>query len=126
MSNFEMPPGDSRSGEQFQKDQRATDEIIDKILKPMFKTEVEDDLTKLIKWRNAIRTKVFATLQPIISQAIMRSPSDPLYAHSPSGRAALLVTAHKLYLDEARSLSREDAIFLLAFMYGERTLEDLV
>lgn len=124
--DFIRKPGDTRTGEQFLKDQRAVKEVTDKILSPMFKEAPPDDLQKLIAWRNSIRTKVYDQLNPIVAQAIMRSPSDPMYAHSATGRATLLVTAHKLYLDELRKLSKDEAIFLLAMMYAERTLEDLV
>lgn len=124
--DFIKSPNDPRTGEQFAKDKAAEAEVISNILKPMFKTEAADELMKLMKIRNDIRHRVFATLKPIIGAALMRQPNDPIYAHTESGRATLLITAHKLYLDELVKFNRDESLFLLALMYAERTLEDLV
>ncbi len=100
--------------------------VTEKIMSDSFKKENVDELSVLFKKRNEIKAEVYAILRPMVGAALLRTTVDPLYAHCETGRAALLQSAHKLFLERLRTLSKEEAIFMLAFIYGELTLQDLV
>lgn len=105
---------------------QLAENVVNDVISPDFREKAPDDLQRLAIWRNSIRTEVHDLLRPVVGAALLRSPIDPEYAHSPTGRAKLLLTAHHMFLERVRKLSREEAIFLLAYIYGELVLEDLV
>ena len=110
-------------------DQRIEREnIIKKVEKTLSEKDQQDksfqELVQLQNLRNTARERVLLFARPIIEAAKMASPVDPAYLHSESGKLRLYWTLTKLYLDEIRRLPREDALMLLAFAWGEFTLNE--
>jgi hypothetical protein len=88
--------------------------------------QAPNELEIMIGVRNQAREKVRALLKPIVDHALVSHPGSPDDPHSDVGKAKLLITAHKLYLDELKQFNRDEALFLLAFAYAELTVNEFI
>src|SRR5215831_12720144 len=84
------------------------------------------NMQELADVRQAAKDKVKLYLEPIIEAAKMKKLNDPYYIHTEMGRLMLFEQAARLYMEQLRSLSRDDAIVLLSFSYAELTLREYV
>lgn len=84
------------------------------------------ELEEMMSVRLRAAAKVRILINPVVEAAKMASPQDPNHLHSEVGKAKLLVTMQKFYVDELRSLSKDEAIFMLALAYAEFTLNEFV
>lgn len=100
--------------------------IVEGIMKGIRETTPETELEEIRRKRDEIRNRVIAQMRPLVQAAVEAPPISPQHAHSALGRSMLLSTAAKLYMDALRSINREEAITLLAFEYGNLTVEYLL
>jgi hypothetical protein len=85
-----------------------------------------DELEQLQAKRDLIVQKVIAILKPMIDQVIVLPVSHPHYAHTQSGRANVITQGVKLYLDGLKSLDSDEILWLLAFEYSMKTVEEFL
>ena len=84
------------------------------------------ELAEMLEVRRTASAKVRALIAPVVEAAKQVGPLDPNHIHSEVGRARLLITMQKLYVDELRKLDKESVIFLLALAWAEFTLNEFV
>jgi hypothetical protein len=105
--------------------------IVDGIMKHVEakapKDSVEQaELDELFKVKHDARNAVMRFMAPIVENAKMLPTTDPRYLHCEKGRAILLVQFQRAYLEQLRTLNREEAIFLLALAWSEFSLNEFV
>ena len=102
------------------------DRIVDAVMKPIIaKTQDSEfqELQEMAKTKDRIRDQVKHLLVVVVEECKMLKPTDPRYIHSERGRTYLLSIAAKMFIEHARTLSREEAIFMLGFAWAELELQ---
>jgi hypothetical protein len=97
--------------------------IVADVTKHLIPLEKQDELSVLKEKRNAVAVKIQGLMKPIIDASIMMPPKSPLYAHSDSGRANLILQALRLYIDGLKEFNQDELLWLLAFEYANRAIE---
>jgi hypothetical protein len=105
--------------------------IVDNIMAKVEAKEPKPDrdqaeLNEMNRHMHAIKNRVYALIRPIIEAAQMRSPVDPACAHTEKGRILLMMQAQRMYLEELRTMNREEALYLLSLAWAEFTLNDFL
>jgi hypothetical protein len=103
---------------------RIVKKVESDLAKKHFRPSTELDEMLAVRLRSAVAVR--ALISPIVEAAKMASPTDPNHLHSELGKARLLITMQKLYVDQLRTLSKDEAIFMLALAWAEFTLNEFV
>jgi len=106
-----------------------TKRIVDACVGKMKNKLVErpaDEIDQLIKLKEHAKSQVREWLRPMIGYLMDLPSTNPSSPHCEVGRMKLIMQSQKLYIDHFRQLSKEEVLFLLAFAYAERTLEEFV
>lgn len=96
-------------------------DVVNNKLNPAWKERAPDDLEKFFGKLNHLDGQVRWAMQPVIDNMITNGT-----IHTDQGRNALLVKIQGTYTERFRELSREEAIFALAYTHARILLQENV
>lgn len=95
-------------------------------LQKKFRPAEPTDLDIFFKRVQDMIVTVNQQFTPILAAAMELNSSHPLYPHRAQGRQHLQTTLHKLFCDQFVHLSKDELVFMLAFVHTTMCLEKQV